>query len=70
MQRTLIVDVLKAEKPADTVTVCGWVRTRRDAKGFSFVELNDGSCLANLQCIVDDGTPAHAALGEASITTT
>ena len=66
MQRTLIVDVLKAEKPADAVTVCGWVRTRRDAKGFSFVELNDGSCLANLQCIVDDGTPAHAALGEAS----
>lgn len=66
MQRTLIVDVLQAEKPAESVTVCGWVRTRRDAKGFSFVELNDGSCLANLQCIVDDGTPAHAALGEAN----
>ncbi len=66
MQRTLIVDVLQAEKPADSVTVCGWVRTRRDAKGFSFVELNDGSCLANLQCIVDDGTPAHAALGESN----
>ncbi len=66
MQRTLIVDVLQAEKPADSVTVCGWVRTRRDAKGFSFVELNDGSCLANLQCIVDDGTPARAALGEAN----
>ena len=66
MERTLIVDVLKAEKPSDAVTVCGWGRTRRDAKGFSFVELNDGSCLANLQCIVDDGTPAHAALGEAS----
>lgn len=66
MQRTLILDVLQAEKPADAVTVCGWVRTRRDAKGFSFVELNDGSCLANLQCIVDDGTPAHAALGEAN----
>ncbi|MBD5647727.1 MAG: asparagine--tRNA ligase [Desulfovibrio sp.] len=66
MERTLIVDVLKAEKPSEAVTVCGWVRTRRDAKGFSFVELNDGSCLANLQCIVDDGTPAHASLGEAS----
>ena len=66
MERTLIVDVLKAEKPSEAVTVCGWVRTRRDAKGFSFVELNDGSCLANLQCIVDDGTPAHTSLGEAS----
>ena len=30
----------------------GWVRTRRDSKaGFSFVEVNDGSCLGNLQVI-------------------
>ena len=29
----------------------GWVRTRRDAKDFSFIELNDGSCLRNLQII-------------------
>ncbi len=33
------------------VTVNGWIRTRRDAKGFSFLELNDGSCLTNLQII-------------------
>jgi len=31
--------------------VQGWVRTRRDAKDFSFIELNDGSCLRNLQII-------------------
>lgn len=31
----------------------GWVRTRRDSKaGFSFLEINDGSCLGNLQVIV------------------
>ena len=35
----------------------GWVRTRRDSKGFSFLEMNDGSCLANLQAVVDAGTP-------------
>jgi len=35
------------------VTVCGWVRTRRDAKSFSFFEVNDGSCLASIQAIVD-----------------
>ncbi len=35
----------------------GWVRTRRDAKGFSFLELNDGSCLVNVQVVVDAGTP-------------
>ena len=32
----------------------GWVRTRRDSKGgFSFIEINDGSCMANLQIIAD-----------------
>jgi len=36
--------------------VHGWVRTRRDSKaGFSFLEINDGSCLANLQVIADAG---------------
>ena len=66
MQRTLIVDALASVQPQASLTVCGWIRTRRDAKGFCFVELNDGSCLANLQCIVDEGTPAHASLGDAS----
>ena len=33
--------------------VRGWVRTRRDSKGgFSFLELNDGSCFGNLQVVV------------------
>ncbi len=37
-----------------TVTVQGWVRTRRDSKaGVSFVEMNDGSCLRNLQVVVE-----------------
>ncbi len=58
MQRTLIVEALKSEKPLNNISVCGWVRTRRDAKGFFFVEINDGSCLGNLQCIVDEGTEA------------
>jgi len=35
-----------------TITVKGWVRTRRDSKaGISFIQLNDGSCLANLQIV-------------------
>ena len=66
MQHTLIVDALAATQACADMTVCGFVRTRRDAKGFSFLELNDGSCLANIQCIVDHGTDAHAALGQAS----
>jgi asparaginyl-tRNA synthetase len=55
--RTLIKHILASSQPQETVTVKGWIRTRRDSKGFSFLELNDGSCLANLQIIVDAGTP-------------
>ncbi|MGO8675646.1 MAG: asparagine--tRNA ligase [Limisphaerales bacterium] len=55
--RTLIKHVLASTAPLEAVTVKGWVRTRRDAKGFSFLELNDGSCLANLQVVVDSATP-------------
>jgi len=55
MKRTSISRALNAEAPQQSVTVMGWVRTRRDAKDFSFLELNDGSCLANIQVIVDEG---------------
>jgi len=55
--RTLIRHLLASTEPKEAVTVKGWVRTRRDAKGFSFLELNDGSCLANVQVVVDAGTP-------------
>ena len=38
----------------------GWIRTRRDSKGgFSFLELNDGSCLANIQVIADADLPNY-----------
>ena len=43
----------------DIITVKGWVRTRRDSKDFSFLEMNDGSCLANIQCIADAGIPGY-----------
>ena len=34
--------------------LCGWVRSKRTSKGgFSFVHLNDGSCLSNLQVVAD-----------------
>lgn len=57
--RTLIKHLLAASDPSDVVLVQGWVRTRRDAKGFSFIELNDGSCLAGIQVIVDEGIPGQ-----------
>ncbi len=62
MKHIRIAQALSAAQPMENLVVKGWVRTRRDAKGFSFLELNDGSCLANIQCIVDEGTPAYAAM--------
>jgi asparaginyl-tRNA synthetase len=53
MKRTKIVHLLRSDRPLDEVLVKGWVRTRRDSKGFSFLELNDGSCLKNLQVVAD-----------------
>ena len=41
------------------VVVRGWVRTRRDSKTFSFLELNDGSSQGNLQVIVDGSLPNY-----------
>src|SRR5436190_14185368 len=57
--RILIKNVLASIEPLEAVTVKGWVRTRRDAKGFSFLELNDGSCLANLQVVIDAGLQGY-----------
>jgi asparaginyl-tRNA synthetase len=70
--RTLIKHILAASQPQETVMVKGWIRTRRDSKGFSFLELNDGSCLANLQIVVDAGTPgfeqpAHFTTGASAV---
>ncbi|MGA4577303.1 asparagine--tRNA ligase [Limisphaera sp. VF-2] len=60
--RTLVKDLLGSNVPRPGVLVQGWVRTRRDAKGFSFLEINDGSCLRNLQAVVDAATPGAEAL--------
>jgi asparaginyl-tRNA synthetase len=44
-----------------TVTLHGWVRTKRDTKNVTFFELNDGSCLSNVQVIFDRGEGAPIA---------
>src|SRR4026208_2571813 len=48
---TSIKDALQSAAPIDSIQVQGWVRARRDSKDFSFIELNDGSSLRNLQII-------------------
>ena len=53
MGPTRVVDILRDQPVGRPVTVSGWLRTRRDSGGLSFLEVNDGSCLASLQVIVD-----------------
>ena len=62
MKRTLVKEALRSASERDSVYVQGWVRTRRDAKGFSFVEVNDGSCLSNIQIVVDASIPDYAGI--------
>ncbi len=50
-----IKKLLERAETGQNVEVHGWVRTRRDTGSFSFIEVNDGSCLTNLQVIADSG---------------
>lgn len=55
-----IVDLLRTGQPDETVTVQGWVRTKRELKEFSFVEVNDGSSMAGLQVVLNQDLPDYA----------
>jgi asparaginyl-tRNA synthetase len=48
-----IKQILSLEPNDQELIARGWIRTARDSKEFAFVELNDGSCLANLQVFID-----------------
>jgi len=53
MKRTKVKDCLSQTEPKENILVKGWIRTKRDSKEFSFIEINDGSSLKNLQVIAD-----------------
>jgi len=57
---TPINDALQSTAPTAAIQVQGWVRTRRDSKDFSFIELNDGSSLRSLQIIAKNTLPNYA----------
>jgi asparaginyl-tRNA synthetase len=54
MKRSKINQLLNVGTPIDSILIKGWVRTKRDSKTFSFIEVNDGSCLGNMQVIADE----------------
>lgn len=54
MKTLTVRELLEKDSPENSVRVQGWVKTRRDLKSQSFVELNDGSCRQNLQLVLDN----------------
>ncbi len=53
-----IKDLLTSE-PGRAVTARGWVKTHRSGKGIDFIQINDGSCFADLQIVVADEAVAQ-----------
>ena len=53
MKRTTIKDALVLKASEDLVNLKGWVRTKRGSKHVSFIALNDGSTINNIQVVAD-----------------
>ncbi len=54
MKRTIIADALKSTEYGISINIKGWVRTRRGNKNVSFIALNDGSTIHNIQVVADN----------------
>jgi len=48
-----IKEILSLKKLTKNVNVCGWVRTKRGSKNVSFIALNDGSTIQNIQIVAE-----------------
>ncbi len=57
-----ISELLRTGQPDESVTIKGWVRTKREQKGFSFIEVNDGSSMAGLQVVMNADLPDYEAV--------
>jgi asparaginyl-tRNA synthetase len=57
MLTMLIKDILAVTADGRSINARGWVRTKREAKNATFLELNDGSSLKGIQCVFDSGRP-------------
>lgn len=54
MMQPTIRELLALAPEGQRITARGWLRTRRQTKSATFIELNDGSCMGNLQCVFDE----------------
>ncbi|MCG8641031.1 MAG: asparagine--tRNA ligase [Desulfobacterales bacterium] len=60
MERTKVNALLALDTTPGQVLIKGWVRTKRASKNFLFMEINDGSCLKNIQVIASDDLDNYA----------
>jgi asparaginyl-tRNA synthetase len=58
MKRFRIKNIFSEGNTGHTVTICGWVRTKRESKGVAFIALSDGSTQETLQLVVPSESPA------------
>lgn len=61
MKRTKLKDFTSYDI-GKTATICGWVRTLREQKTFTFIEVNDGSTLSGIQVVADESLPHYQAI--------
>ena len=57
-QPAKIKDLLNHPNPIGPAAVQGWVKTRRNSRAVTFVQINDGSTLRDLQIVIDQSSPA------------
>jgi len=62
MERKRVKELLHTDEQFAGIKIQGWVRSKRESKTFSFLEVNDGSCLKNLQVIADETIETYEAL--------
>jgi asparaginyl-tRNA synthetase len=53
------IDILRHGEPGDAISLSGWIRTKRELKEFTFLEINDGSSLQGLQVVMASTLPGY-----------
>ena len=60
MRRTTVKDILAQEHSGGDYLVQGWVKTKRTSKNLSFIQLNDGSTIRDIQIVADQSLPNYS----------
>ena len=71
-ERHSVVNIMRVGSAAvgEQVSVAGWIRSSRMQKGLSFVSLNDGSCMASLQLVVENAADVEELTSKGCTTST